>query len=210
MFMGAPLGWASHKGRAEGLQAREGAMGTQEFSAKILGDGRGGCYPARRGPMEKTMPLTDPDLWLQIAGHGLPYRTEQDDDAHPPRQCSRFEHNLRKAGDWTEAATWLLVEEYRRFLYLKALDGGDLTPPQCLDEVWHLHLTIDPDNMAALCRTIGRPILHRTGLSDAEALAAYERALALYQREFDGLRPGAVWPSVWRMKIQPLRRGSKA
>lgn len=87
-----------------------------------------------------------------------------------------------------------LVQEYRKFLYLKALDGGVLSPPPDLDEVWHKHIESPDGDWAAFCRTvIGKPLEHRTGLSRAEARAARESALALYVQEF-GTPSMDIWP----------------
>lgn len=140
------------------------------------------------------MPLSDADLWQKIADWPLPCRAEWDALAEPPRNCTRFEHNLRLKGDWTDESALRLTEEYRRFLYLKALAGGPLTPPEEVDQVWHLHLEMGEDFSEGLCRAIGIPLTHEPGLARQAALASYEWGFGAYIREFGAAPPGDIWP----------------
>lgn len=140
------------------------------------------------------MPLSNPDLWQKIADWPLPYRAERDKDAEPPRDCTCFEHNLRRKGDWTDVSAARITQIYRKFLYLKALSGQAVTPSGCIDEAWHLHLS-HPENYAALCRLVGRDIPHQTQLSYVERQRAYDRGRALFTAEFDTEPDRDLWPS---------------
>lgn len=146
------------------------------------------------------MVLTDPDLWSRIRDYDLPHRVEWDAGASRPRRCRTFADNLRKLGDWTDESAARLVMEYRRFLYLKALDDELLTPPQCIDDAWHLHMAPDLDFDDRFCTQIGRKITHQTGLTEEARSAAYERALARYVAEFHVEPPPDIWPSLLLQK----------
>lgn len=141
------------------------------------------------------MPVSDPALWTLIADWPLPFRNDHDPKASPPRVCQRFEHNLRAAGDWSDAASDRITEGYRRFLYLKALSDEPLTPPHWVDEAWHLHLGFR-DDYAALERAVGRPLPHRRTILKKEANRAYTRGRALWRREFDADPPPDLWPAL--------------
>jgi hypothetical protein len=146
------------------------------------------------------MPLTDPKLWELIRTWPLPFREEVDDLDPPKRTCTRFEHNLRKIGDWTDEATEKITAAYRRFLYLKALTGETLTPPTWVDQAWHLHMEF-PEDYAALEVAVGRPIAHWQDLSAVERTKAFDRGRQLWISEFDEFPEKTIWPT-----LQSLRR----
>lgn len=141
------------------------------------------------------MAMTDPDLWSRIRDYPLPHREEIDDMAEPERHCRTFIHNVRKDGDWTDESAERLVEEYRRFLYLKARSGGQLTPPKVIDKVWHMHLAMGDDFKARFCTEIGIKMIHETGMARDVALASYTRGYETYAEEFGGRPPKDIWPS---------------
>jgi hypothetical protein len=155
------------------------------------------------------MPITEPVLWERIRSHPLPWREEMDRGVQPNRRCWSFEDNLRKDGDWTDASARRIVEEYRKFLYLKALDGGVLTPPMAIDAAWHLHLGF-PAEYAAFCTEgLGRDLVHHEGLTRRQRLAAYRRLLELYDAQFE-FRPSDIWPDhggvLLRLTAMPVWR----
>jgi hypothetical protein len=147
--------------------------------------------------------LSDPKLWKLIETWPLPFREEKDHASPPRRTCTRFEHNLRKIGDWTDEASVRITEAYRRYLYLKALNGGPITPPKCIDEAWHLHLEF-PQNFTSLEELAGGSIPHVTDLSAIVRRNAYDEGRSLWLREFDTEPPIDIWPS--RELIQANRR----
>jgi hypothetical protein len=137
------------------------------------------------------MPVSDPELWDRIQRFQMPqpakakwWQTEESD----------FESMLVRDMELSPANAGRLVQEYRKFLYLKALDGSLLSPPADVDEVWHKHIAILNGAWGGFCQTvIGKPLEHRTGLSRSEAKAASARALLLYKKEF-GRPPTDIWP----------------
>ena len=125
-----------------------------------------------------------PSLWVKIRGWHLPHRSEWDTEAESSRLCDRFEHNLRKNGDWTDASADRITAIYRWPLYLKELSGGDVPASTFIDAARHWEPEF-PDNYAALCQSIGRDIPHRTKLTYAECQKAHGYGLAVYAKEFD-------------------------
>jgi hypothetical protein len=154
------------------------------------------CYPdeAESHLAGRAVALSEPDLWAIIRDWHLPYRRELDELSEPPRHCTRFEHNLRRIGDWTDDASKGITQAYRKFLYIKALSGGTLSPPTWIDAAWHFHLSF-AKNYGELEAAIGRKIEHRQDLPRAEIHQAYERGRSLWEAEFDEEPPLDLWPA---------------
>ncbi len=149
------------------------------------------------------MPLTDPPLWERIRNYPLPFRVERDVGLSLSHLTDSFEACLRPIGDWTPEAAAAITEEYRRFLYLKAIDGGILTPPEVIDQAWHLHQSLGADYVERFCRrVVGRPLSHVNDLTFRERLAANARLLQLYRDQFDAAPPADIWPSVVDMNSE--------
>ena len=144
------------------------------------------------------MPISNPPLWHRISSHVLPFR-QRDGQSDQRITCRSFADTLRNESTWTAASATAIEAEYRRFMYLKALDGDILTPPACVDEAWHLHMDLGDDYAATfLPNVLGRAVTHHSGLSPAESRAAYLRCRALYEQEF-GSPPRDIWPTKAQM-----------
>ncbi len=88
----------------------------------------------------------------------------------------------------------ILIEEYLRFVYLKALSGETLTPSASIDAVWHLHMTAT-DDYDSFCRDLVRHrITHTPNLSPYVSRDGYDRTVALYLDQFGELPRRDVWP----------------
>lgn len=110
----------------------------------------------------------------------------------------RFEEALASATGWTADYAARVVAEYRRFLYLAATAGREVTPSRAVDEAWHLHLRDEAHYRDELCgRILGRPLDHRpgSGADGEEARFAWQYAetLARYRAAF-GDPPRDIWP----------------
>ena len=121
----------------------------------------------------------------------------------------RFEAELAEKQGWPLAFAERVTGEYRRFLFLAATAGFEVTPSRSVDEAWHLHLTF-PHYREVLCeRILGRPLDHLPGTGteqdDARCAWQYEQTLALYERAFASSAPGDVWPRPG--EVQPLDFG---
>jgi hypothetical protein len=124
----------------------------------------------------------------------------------PPDPGTRFETALARLQGWNPGFADRVTDEYRRFLYLAATAGFEVTPSQFVDEAWHLHLNL-PHYRDTLCgRILGRPLEHRpgTGTPDDEQRCArqYEETLALYERVFDEPAPHDIWPRPVPLEVE--------
>ncbi len=116
----------------------------------------------------------------------------------PPEAGTRFELALAMKLGWNVGFAERVTREYRRFLYLAATAGFEVTPSQYVDEAWHLHLA-SPHYRDVLCnRILERPLEHRPGNGtpedDARCARQYEETLALYERVFEEPAPPEIWP----------------
>jgi hypothetical protein len=119
-----------------------------------------------------------------------------------------FEQRLVDECNITDASAQRLVEEYRRFLYLKAIDGGTLSPSKRVDQAWHLHIATPGVEWTRFCNEVLKcQIEHRTGLSAAEAGSSHDRLFDLYRREFNQDPPGDIWPGAREIRRRAIAAG---
>ncbi len=110
-----------------------------------------------------------------------------------------FSDRLAKENGWTKPLACRAIEEYKKFVYLAAVSGGEVTPSQIVDVVWHQHLTYTRSYWEEMCgATLGFPLHHNptTGgtAEDARFEAQYTETLVLYAQEFGEAPPAAYWP----------------
>jgi uncharacterized membrane protein YgcG len=127
--------------------------------------------------------MTDPALWARVLAQPLTVGSR-----------SLTDQFARDTGH-SAATARRLVTEYRRFLYLVAVNKGILAPSRLVDRAWHLHLA-DPPAYQDFCEALfGRQILHLEGRPAPFNDPAYHATLTSYQQEF-GLKPGSrMWPT---------------
>lgn len=122
-----------------------------------------------------------------------------------------FAARLARENGWSLAHGAAVVAEYRRFLYLAATAGGQVTPSEDVDQAWHLHLTYSRHYWDVLCgRILGRPLHHGPteggAAEDARYRGQYEATLARYRAIFGDAPPPAIWPAgADRFAVRPLR-----
>ncbi len=110
----------------------------------------------------------------------------------------RYEAELDERNGWSADHAARVVREYRRFLFLAATAGQEVTPSRAVDQAWHLHLEDEDHYRAELCgRILGRTLDHRTGsggaADEARFRSQYADTLALYRETF-GDPPRDIWP----------------
>lgn len=111
------------------------------------------------------------------------------------------------SGRFSNAQAVMLVEEYRRFLYLAATQGEVVAPSPLIDEVWHHHIQDTQAYVENFCpRVFGRLLHHRPGRPSAKHDPAYGRTLELYARKFHEEPNPLVWPSLERMRLASVLR----
>jgi hypothetical protein len=143
--------------------------------------------------------LSRPELWERIRVAELPGATARTINNWFVVQSKHesFAERLKSAHDLTAESARRLETEYRRYLYLKAFDGGILTPSKWVDRAWHLHLDTEGGAWDAFCKDVLEyPVEHKTGLPSADAKASYTRTLDLYRREFKEEPSVDIWPSL--------------
>jgi hypothetical protein len=144
---------------------------------------------------DKVLPHSDPGLWQSIQNHRLSVRPTPEDSGREP---DSFVNALKENLNLTDVSAFRLALEYRRFLYLKASDGGSLTPSGLVDKAWHQHLT-SPDYEGDMCLLLGKAPAHQTGLPPSEAGTLYAKTLTLYLQEFGLHPPEDIWPTLERL-----------
>jgi len=137
-----------------------------------------------------SLPLSNRALWAALRQMRLP----------APDGALGFQAALVEATGWPIAFARRAIAEYRRFLFLAATSGGELTPSNAVDQVWHLHLE-QPHYEETLCaRILGRPLDHRPGTGEEEDQPRFRRqylaTLRLYEDVFADRPPRDVWPSA--------------
>lgn len=116
-----------------------------------------------------------------------------------PGTVAGFEESLAERQGWTVGFAERVFAEYRRFLYLAATSGSEVTPSRTVDEAWHLHLDC-PHYREVLCgQILRRPLDHRpaTGMPGEQQRheRQYEATVELYERAFLKPPPSDIWPS---------------
>lgn len=147
-------------------------------------------------------------LWAALSDMQIPV----------PGTAASFEEALADRQGWTVGYAERVTDEYRRFLYLAATAGSEVTPSRAVDEAWHLHLTCSHYREILCGRILGRPLEHRpaTGEPAEEERhhRQYESTVALYERAFLSPPPSDIWPPAltWqeRQMAAKQRRGRKA
>lgn len=141
--------------------------------------------------MTGSTPVPDrPALWAALSNMQISL----------PSGTGRFEKALAETQGWTTGFAERVTAEYRRFLYLAATAGFEVTPSRTVDEAWHLHLA-SAHYEEGLCRRIlGRTLEHRAGNGEAGEQERhhrqYEDTLTLYETVFGKPPPMDIWPGA--------------
>jgi hypothetical protein len=139
--------------------------------------------------------LSRPELWERIRVAELPGAVVWAGSPAKPTKVT-FTARVQHEQNLTDLSAERLVAEYRRYLYLKTIDGGELTPSKRVDDTWHFHLAMGGGNAwKDFCNDVlGRPVEHRTGMTSDQAQASYAHTLENYRREFKEEPPNDIWP----------------
>jgi len=112
-----------------------------------------------------------------------------------------FTARLARENGWTFAFAGRVVREYKRFLFLTAAAGHPVTPPEEVDQAWHLHMVYTRSYWDRLCgEVLGRPLHHDPTQGGAAEGAKfhdwYARTLESYLYHFGEAPPPDIWPPV--------------
>lgn len=144
--------------------------------------------------MLTTIRLDDPaarDLWARLQAHAF----------DPPGRRRTLARRLADEQGWSDAHTARVIEEYRRFVLLTQVAGGEMTPSVEVDQVWHAHMLYSRDYWDGFCRdTLRRPLHHGPNAGgeeqDRRYHAQYEETLRAYARVFGEAPPHDIWPAA--------------
>jgi len=127
---------------------------------------------------------TDRKLWHRLEGYSFHER---------PLSHSLVDRLHEETGHSVDVC-YILVEEYRRFMYLVGSTGETLAPSPIVDVVWQLHVADAKAYFEDFCpRVIGRTIHHPDDYPPFEDDPAYLRTLEYYAGEF-GRPQVQFWP----------------
>jgi hypothetical protein len=135
----------------------------------------------------------DHPLWVSLSQYRI----------GPADAALGFEQRLARENGWNEAKAARVVEEYKRFCFLAATAGHEVTPSDAVDQAWHLHLTYSRDYWERFCpEVLGRPLHHGPTAGGADDRARffeqYAETLKSYERTFGEGAPDDLWPAAAR------------
>jgi len=109
-----------------------------------------------------------------------------------------FSKRLATENGWDNHFTQRVMLEYKRFIYLCCISPEPVTPPDAVDQAWHLHLTYTRSYWIDFCQnTLPKPIHHnptRGGKAEAQKFDNwYTRVQQLYLNHFGELPPQDIW-----------------
>lgn len=109
-----------------------------------------------------------------------------------------FSKRLATENGWDSNFTQRVILEYKRFIYLYCISPEPVTPPDAVDQAWHLHLTYTRSYWIDFCQhTLPRPIHHnptRGGKAEAQKFDSwYTKVQQLYLDNFGELPPQDIW-----------------
>ncbi len=119
-----------------------------------------------------------------------------------PADDELFIRKLARQNGWSRSFAERSIQEYRRFLFLAAESGHSVSPPDAVDQVWHLHLTYTHAYWKVFCPEVLGQALHHWPRQGGKTEAAkfhdwYEQTLESYRQWF-GNEPTDVWPDAGR------------
>ncbi len=120
-----------------------------------------------------------------------------------------FARKLVLQNAWTSEFAYRCLLEYRRFAFLAVNCGHPVSPPDAVDQVWHLHLTYTAAYWKTFCpEVLGRALHHAPSKGGEEETVKfqnwYEQTLESY-RSFFGEEPRDIWPEPSKKRDEDRR-----
>jgi hypothetical protein len=118
-----------------------------------------------------------------------------------PDGTATFQDRLARENGWGLNKAARVVEEYRRFCFLAATAGHEVTPSDAVDQAWHLHLIHSRDYWERFCPDVlGQPLHHAPSAGGSGSrqrfFEAYAQTLKSYERVFGQPAPDDLWPGA--------------
>jgi hypothetical protein len=121
-----------------------------------------------------------------------------------------FVKRLAQENHWSITYAQRVFEEYKKFVFLAATAGHQVTPSDEVDQAWHLHLAYTRSYWDELCAQVLQQPLHhgptRGGKEEGQKYNDwYNRTLASYERIFGAPPPAHIWPTSQIRFAKPQR-----
>lgn len=118
----------------------------------------------------------------------------------PADAALTFAARLARENRWDLAFAERVIGEYKRFCFLAATAGHEVTPSDAVDQAWHLHLTYSRDYWERFCpEVLGRALHHGPTAGGSRErdryFEQYAQTLKSYEAAF-GPAPQDIWPDA--------------
>ena len=129
-----------------------------------------------------------------------------------PKAQLPFTTRLAREQGWTHAFAGRVVLEYKRFVGLAMVAGHPVSPPEAVDQAWHLHLVYTKSYWQDMCRDLlGKELHHMPTTGGAEESEKfddwYARTLESYRTYYHSHPPAEIWPSPEQRKKESAGSG---
>lgn len=130
-------------------------------------------------------------LWERV----LAYRFDNEGSAFP------YSAKVAKENGWSQAYTYRVIEEYRRFAFLAVAAGHPVSPPEAVDQAWHIHILYTREYNDVFCaQVLGQHLHHGPSIGgrfeDEKFQDWYSQTLMSYKTMFGEEPPKDIWPSA--------------
>lgn len=127
----------------------------------------------------------DKDLWNKILNFNLD---------NPIGEYS-FSIRLASENNWTKEFTEKAILEYKKFMYLVAINDEMLSPSEIIDIVWHQHLVFT-ESYNSFCKILNKQVKHIPSTHNKNEIEKFkkskERTRNLYLKQF-GKQSDSIW-----------------
>ncbi|KCV83259.1 hypothetical protein ATO10_00820 [Actibacterium atlanticum] len=140
--------------------------------------------------------LSDPDLWRRICECEFP----KDEFGHS------FAQYLANITHWPAEKVHGVIEEYRRFAYLSAMQDHLLVGPPVIEAVWAHHRAFGDAYDKTFVPGIGLQVWEPFEGARRDRKTRVQHTRLIYEREFGAPPPNIGWqrPAVWRLGVAAL------
>ena len=139
--------------------------------------------------------LSRPDLWNRLQAH--PFDAALGSEPYSVK--------LAQEALWSPNYTAVVIEEYRRFLYLTQIVDWRPKPPWAVEQAWNVHLTFSRNYWDVLCPDVLGCPLHFEPTQDEvrdQPSRAYAQTLDLYAETFGVAAPPKIWGAADKAGVE--------
>lgn len=116
-----------------------------------------------------------------------------------PNSIETFPDRLTRLGGWDPEQTQLIINEYKRFLFLCATKEYMIVPSKAIDMAWSIHMEYYPLSFRQLCQFIPVQNIRREKFYKSESdddqwiFTHYMQTKVIYVETFFEKAPVSVW-----------------